>query len=135
MITKIIEVTNGNLNWGKFLLGVFDEKEWGRKVAVKDHPDPDTLLLYAIGHRSDMLWVIDLQTREGAMFKPGGVAKADLEKHQIWVCPMFEPFLEWLYKQDIVHSGVVTLDSLPDAVDLPDAQFRLYGHRRSGAKK
>src|SRR6266702_1985984 len=56
-----------------------------------------------------------LRTGEGAFFRVHrqGVASADLDKHQIWVCPMFEPFLNWLYKQDVSD-----LDQLPSLVDL-----------------
>jgi hypothetical protein len=76
-----------------------------------------------------MVWVLDLQTREGAAFKLGGSVQADLTKHQIWVCPMYEPFLEWLYQQP--PDAVMALD-LPAFVDLPDAEFAFSGHRRPG---
>jgi len=56
-----------------------------------------------------------------------GVASADLNKHQIWVCPMFEPFLNWLYKQDVSD-----LDQLPSLVDLGDVPTALFGYRRKG---
>ena len=73
--------------------------------------------------------VVDLETGEGAMFSPGGLAAADLQKHRIWVCPMFEPFLAWLYKQDLSD-----LTKLPKHVDLPDAPFEMHGYRREGKK-
>lgn len=69
---------------------------------------------------------MDFATREGAAFSPGGFAKADLEKHRLWVCPMFEPFLEWLYKQNLVD-----LDKLPAKVDI-EGPKQLYGYRRPG---
>ena len=59
------------------------------------------------------LVVLDLQTGEGAIFMPGGLAAADLDKHGIWVCPLFEPFLAWLYKQDLSD-----LDALPAVVEI-----------------
>ena len=63
----------------------------------------------------------------GAVFAPGGSPSHDLQKHRIWVCPMYEPFLNWLYKQDLTD-----LDKLPAMVNLKDAEFVLYGHRRPG---
>jgi hypothetical protein len=82
-------------------------------------PGPTPLLsVCGWGTGRGYLIVMDLQTGEGAIFRPGGYAHADLEKHQVWVCPMFEPFLEWLYKQNR-HA----LDALPRMVELPDAEF------------
>lgn len=122
MKTKIVEVTNGPLNWGKMLVGRLDW-EWSRESAVAH----GQRLLAAIGWNPDQVLVLDLQTREGAVFRPGGCAAADLEKHRVWVCPMFQPFLEWLYTQDLSD-----LDRLPDHVDLKDAPFAWSGHRRPG---
>lgn len=125
VITHIIEVTNGPKNWGKFLVGTFTKEDWERESTV----DVGRRLLSAIGHlRSDVtVLVVDLQTCEGAIFKCGGLARADLEKHKVWVCPLFEPFLSWLYRQDV---GDIT--ALPSHVDLPDAPFAMHGYRRVG---
>lgn len=126
MKSQIVEVTNGEKNWGKFLVAHFDAKEIWHHSAVS----PGRPLLQQIGYNLSlperMVWVLDLQTREGACFKIGGHAKADLDTHKIWVCPMFEPFLEWLYKN---YTGI---DELPTHVDLPDAPFSLRGYRREG---
>lgn len=123
MKTKIVEVTNGNLNWGKFLLGRFDG-EWAREAKML----PGHGLLSSVGWGPEHVLVLDLQTGEGCVVRPGGAAHADLEKHRVWVCPMFQPFLEWLYRQPDLSD----LDSLPDALDLKDAEFQLRGHRRPG---
>lgn len=125
METKIIEVTNGPQNWGKFLLGRFDN-EWQYNSVIGTGK-----LLRSRGHHEREILVVDLETCEGAIFSPGGMAKADLDKHRIWVCPMFEPFLVWLYKQDLMRP----LTQLPSHVDLPDAPFSLRGYRREGGKK
>jgi len=69
---------------------------------------------------------MDMQTLEGAAFRHGGHAKADLDRHRIWVCPLFEPFLTWLYTQDAARLG--ELDQL---VTL-DAPLALAGYRRGG---
>ena len=37
--------------------------------------------------------VTDLQTGEGAIFRPGGLASYDLDKHQLWICVLFKDFL------------------------------------------
>ena len=125
MLTKIIEATNGEKNWGKFLIGRFDT-EWERPAV---YSPLSSSLLQRVGWGRNHLLVLDLQTGEGAVFNPGGLAKADLDKHRVWVCPLFEPFLEWLYKQDLSNLG-----RLPDSIDLPDAKFALWGYRRSWAR-
>lgn len=133
MKTKIIEASNGQ-NWGKFMLGRLDSHEWAARSQIERSPlafglddHPGVPLIQACGWTHKHIWVLDLQTGEGAWFKPGGYPKADLEKHAIWVCLLFEPFLEWLYEQDLTH-----LDDLPALVELPDAPAGLYGHRRPG---
>jgi hypothetical protein len=118
-----IEVTNGK-NWGKFFVGRFDsaERMYRSKLGI-------TPLLRSIGWGNDDIIVFDLQTCEGAGFTPwkGGIASADLNKHRVWVCPMFEPFLQWLYRQDLAD-----LTKLPPLVELSDAEFQMYGYRREG---
>lgn len=120
----------GNGNWGRFLVGVLDtEWEWTSDTA------DGMRTLTTTGYSHDSLWVLDLVTREGANFAPHGLAAADLDKHRIWVCPMFEPFLAWLYRELAGVRGwhyVDTLAQLPQVVELPDAPFALYGHRREG---
>ena len=119
MKIKLVEVTNGNRNWGKFLLGAFDT-EWEYKSAIDGNS-----IIGGRGWTRDHLLVLDLQTGEGAMFRLGGLAKADLDKHRVWVCPMYEPFLTWLYKQPDPFE-------IPAHVDLPDAEFAMAGYRRPG---
>jgi hypothetical protein len=124
MKTQIVEVTNGQRNWGKFLIGQFDEKEFARGSVLPGY-ETKTPLVFQRGWGSDHFLVLDLETGEGAMFHIPGSATADLNKHQIWVCPMFEPFLEWLYAN---WKG----GDLPPLVDLPDAPFAMSGYRRKG---
>jgi len=116
---KIVEVTNGERNWGKFLLGQFDD-EWSYRSAIDGNS-----IIAGRGWSRDHVLVLDLQTGEGAIFRPGGLAKADLDKHRIWVCPMYEPFLTWLYRQPDPFA-------IPAHVDLPDAEFAMSGYRRPG---
>jgi hypothetical protein len=140
--TRFVEATQGmerGPNHGKFMVGLFDEDEWARRCEVdaefRDphkpmNPWPDRPLLRRCGWAENHILVVDLQTGEGAIFSPGGSATADLNKHKIWVCPMFEPFLEWLYGQ--VRSGSDWFESLPVLVELPDAPFAMSGYRREG---
>jgi hypothetical protein len=119
--TKIIE-TEGAGNWGKFLIG---RPTWERGYPSA-LPDAEGALPLARWQPTTLL-VLDLATGEGAFFVPGGLAEADLRKHQVWVCPMFGGFLEWLYRQDLTD-----LQQLPALVHLPDNEFRLAGYRRGG---
>lgn len=122
MITKFIEATNGPRNWGKFMLASFSKEEWLAQSTIDKRP-----LLAGRGWSYLHILVLDLQTGEAALFVPGGFASGDLNKHKIWVCPLFEPFLTWLYMQDVSD-----FDKLPAHIDLPEAEFAVYGYRRPG---
>lgn len=122
MKTKIIEGTNG-FNWGKFLVGQYNSEEWAKRSEIDG-----SLLLRGRGWSEDHIWVMDLQTGEGLCVRHGGMAVADLNKHKVWVCPMFEPFLIWLYKQKIDD-----IDSLPSLVQL-EGESSLAGYRRAGER-
>jgi hypothetical protein len=110
-------------NWGKFMVAHFTD-EWTATSFVTKKP-----LLREVGWAAGHIIVFDLQTGEGGIFHPQGLAQADLEKHAVWVCPLFEPFLVWLYQQDLTD-----LDNLPDHVDLPHAEFAMSGYRRPGPR-
>lgn len=135
MITKFVEAChehNGQQtgNWGKFMVGRFTYDD----VLVKSQIDQRSLIFGRGWAIEQHLWVMDIQTGEGAIFRHGGHAKADLDKHKIWVCPLFEPFLTWLYKQPLM-----TLDgweALPTLVTfkLDEAEFQMSGYRRSGGE-
>jgi hypothetical protein len=129
MHTRIIEATQSikdGPNWGKFCIMRFDD-EWRQRSII--NPDTQTPLVRQCGWEWGTIFVLDLQTGEGAKFDPvpGGNARADLRRHAIWVCPLFEPFLMWLYTQDTNH-----LDALPSVVELPTAPFEPWGYRRPG---
>jgi len=130
MKTKFIEACNSRggkkINWGKFAVCQFDAEELQRR-ATQD--ELGCSLVLSQGWDATFLWVLDLATGEGACFRPGGSPHADLDKHRIWVCPMFEPFLTWLYQQDLSD-----LDALPNYVEFDESKApgALYGHRRPG---
>jgi hypothetical protein len=129
--TKIIEAVQSKAargNWGKFMVMVPDE-EWAYRSRVGTQFGGP--LLSACGWSGGHVWVLDLQTGEGAFFRPGGWAKADLEKHRVWVCPLYEPFLEWLYAR-YRENPRLDIGDLPDVVELPGAEFAFAGCRRPG---
>jgi len=122
MKTKIIEaVENSQFNWGKFLIGQFDtEFEYESVIDGRN-------LMRGRGWDKGHLLVLDLQTGEAAIFRGGGYAHSDLNtKHQIWVCPMYEPFLAWLYTQDLTD-----ISTLPAKVNLGDVPTDMRGYRRT----
>jgi hypothetical protein len=134
---RFIEAGHGYAlgNWGKFAVGVHTMEEW-REPSHAQLPAElrDASLLAGRGWRPGHVWVMDLQTGEAAMFRPGGLASADLRKHQIWVCPLFEPMLEWLYTHVRAHPGD-WFETLPRWIELPGAEFSMYGYRRPGLGK
>ncbi len=132
MDLKFVEASqdpeNGLGNWGKFAVGLFTYDELREPSAMPDIHERS--LIMGRGRTVDHVYVMDLQTGEGAMFLPGGLARADLNKHRIWVCPLFEPFLTWLYRHITETKNWFT--EMPRVVALPDAEFDMYGYRRPG---
>ena len=111
-------------NWGAYMVGVPDDMEW----SWHSHVAPGLVPLFEqLGHQPGDVWVADLQTGEGAWFRMGGDAKADLEQHRIHVTAPFEAFLEWLYLQDLAQ-----LWQLPHVVKVADAVFSIKEYRRLG---
>ena len=97
MQTFFVEAGNG-FNWGKFLVAKFDPEEWQRRAQFPGCEDTGRMLLGRGWSPERHHFVMDLQTGEGAMFALDGFPDYDLqEKHAIWTCPMFLPFLRWLY--------------------------------------
>ena len=140
MKIKFIEATNPSddgetgLNWGKFMLLQLGREEWTYKSQLPVAPELEEVqrkypLLGLIGYSRYNVWVFDLQTRQGAAFIPHGSAGMDLEQTKIWVCPMFEPFLEWLYRQDLTD-----ITTLPAVVELVNAPGAYRGYQREGTQ-
>lgn len=129
MLTTFVEAET-DWNWGKFLVAQWEPHDWNYISPVSGTP-----LLSMRRHRSELL-VVDLQTGEGACFVPNGLVQADLQKHQIWVCVLYEAFLEWLYEQvDAAKGhGVFRVTDLPSRVKL-NVPPSLYGHRRPGPEQ
>lgn len=123
MRSQFIEATNG-FNWGKFVLIRFDPEDH----AYLSQIDEGRPLLRSIGWwtTDDVVMVVDLQTGEGAFFRLGGNARSDLNKHRVWVCPMFEPMLVELYR---FHNAG---EEIPALIHLPDAPSAMQGYRRTG---
>jgi hypothetical protein len=124
VLTKIIEVTQGSeFNWGKFMLGQFDV-EWLRhsKLPGNDLAMP---LLAQRGWSPRHMVVLDLETGEGAFFTMSHPRWQLDNKHQVWVCPMMGPFLDWLGEQSFE-----TVEDLPDYVTLDTDESAMAGYRR-----
>jgi hypothetical protein len=149
--TKFVEVTQGikgGFNHGKMMVALFELREWmtHSEMDVKVE-GKERSLLERCGWTPYHAMVFDLQTGEGALFLPGGSPSADLTKHRVWVCPLFEPFLEWLYEhvgafpRDLRSDSVGRLvspawfEGLPSLVELPDAPASMQGYRRPGPEE
>jgi hypothetical protein len=114
--TKIIEArqdTSGTMvRWGTFLIGKMDT-EWIRASRVGGSPVTRPLLSLC-GWPLNAVWVLDLQTGEGALFLPGGPPAQLNGKRRIRAGPLYEPFLKWLDTQDVTN-----IAGLPELVELP----------------
>lgn len=116
-------------NYGKFMVGVFGS-EWSYRSGV----DPGARLLRQRGWGFGHMLVMDLQTGEGFTTHASGSAHAELCKTRIWVCPLFEPWLTWLYRQLRGNSDILAvLRDLERVVYLPDAPAAFRGYRRDGS--
>jgi hypothetical protein len=130
--SKFLEVTN-KANWAKLQLLQWEPSDLARPSLVQK----GKVLLNAVqvrrGDAADPLtavFVRDLQTQEGCEFYPSPEAdcKTQLDMHRVWVCPLFYPFVSWLFAN---YQGDVT--SLPDLVELADSKKQEYqGYRRPG---
>lgn len=120
MDVHFVEATNGPQNWGKFAVCRFTDDEWKVLSQVDGRP-----LLAGRGWSREHTLIVDLQTGEGAFF-PEWVHKSDLDKHAIWVCPMFEHALLKILAGD--HDPMKT----EPLIDFPDAPFEYAGYRRGG---
>lgn len=125
-------------NWGKFMVLVPTEEEWARRPQAPDTNTGNRSLLSVCGWGPEHVWVLDLQTGEGmyTAFGRGREPAIALEaKHQIWVCPMYVSFLNWLNEQISKEvsplSRAELVHGLPDYVELADAPFDFSGYRRS----
>lgn len=131
MKVKFIECED-KLNWGKFQLLQWEPSDMQRQSKVRE----GTPLLMAVeGQRvagNDPLkavFVRDLQTEEGATLHPAKEVdpKPQLDRHRVWVCPLFLPFARWLFAN---WEGDVA--TLPDIVELSGEVLHLQGYRRPG---
>lgn len=122
------EASNG-FNWGKFAIGRFEPDEVAYRSVIDDSMGISASLVRGRGWSSEHFWFMDLQTGEGALFRHGGLARADLNKHRIHVCPMAEPTLAWI----MAHP----LDELPPVIHLTEAEApsSMQGYRRPGEQE
>jgi hypothetical protein len=134
VIVQFIETSN-DFNHGKFMLARLDAAELRARSALPGYEESSLWHLGGLrAFNKHTTLVFDLQTGEGATFTLArhGSPSADLTKHKIWVCPMFEPFLHWLYAQGLDH-GAGDIAALPRFVELSMADGAAFqGYRRPG---
>ncbi len=132
MRTRFIEATNGHF-WGKFLVGQFDEDEWGLKSATLVRPGQRKsrvehgLLGAWCGWSKDHFLLLDLETGNGTIWLPFGLVPYDVEKREPGrVCPLYLSTLLWLYEW-VERRGWFDLDALPAMLHMggPGAVIRL----------
>jgi hypothetical protein len=115
MVTHFIEASDGMMH-GKFMLGRLDSAELGVRSAL---PGSEEDPLMRVGGRRRLnersTLIVDLQTGNGAaFFIGGGLWIADLNRTgPIHVCPMFPPFLKWLYEQKVPDFPATAIEQLP----------------------
>lgn len=122
METRFVEATDTHRGlYGKFMLARWTHEEWDRRAQMDG-----TLgqrLLASRGHDPREFWVVDLETNEGAFFSMNkhGLAASDLMKRRIWVCPLFEGFLQHLYSLDDPWAvePLVTISHVTDSYRRP----------------
>ncbi len=134
MLTKFVEASQAidgtGFNWGKFSVARFEPEEWRRRSLLPGC-EGEPLLGGRGWDYNGHAFVTDLQTGEGAFFRLGGLASADLNKRKIWVCVLFEGFLTWLY-QHHTDNPRVWFEAMPQLVALPDVEPDMAGYRRPG---
>ncbi len=136
MKTHFIEATQrDDFNWGKFLLCQYEPADWAHPVHLpisKSLASQPQSLLRSRMRDPDGIWCLDIETNEGAYLRWGPRMHLDLnDKHQVWVCPMYEPFLEWLGSQH--ELGDITM--LPHFLRLDTDFGAVAGYRRSGKQQ
>jgi hypothetical protein len=133
MDTKFVEAGHPGVgNWGKFIVACHTTAELQEPTQFPGCEGQRVVSLAGNGARD--MWVFDLQTGEGFRVPVSERhAFSILEKHQVWVCPMFEPFLGWLLAYIDSHPND-WWSTLPRTVELPDAPFEMRGHRRPTAR-
>ena len=108
MKTRIIEATSDQIFWSTFLVGVFDMER--RYKSCVD----GSMVLRSYSPRD--IFILDIQTREGAVFAPHGLADVDIERTAIYTGPLFKAFLHWIRAQ--FREGL-SLNDLPKHVEVP----------------
>ena len=120
MITHFIEASDGVAH-GKFMLGRLGGHELGLRSALPGFEEQRLLRVGGLRRLNDRsTLVVDLQTGNGAaFFISRGLWSADLQRTgPIHVCPMFRPFLKWLYEQKVPHPPITAICDLPRYVEI-----------------
>lgn len=130
------QAPEGGGNWGKFAVARWSTLEMREPTRF---PGCEGQFITGLtGSPFDHIWLLDIQAGEGALFSINNPIPVDvphqLNEKQIYICPMFEPFMTWLWEHIRSHQGTNLdwFDELPRVVVLPEAPFDLYGYRRRG---
>lgn len=129
MIARFVEVTD-LVAYGKFLVCRMTPVELATPTAMPEArllvPDaaPSPPLLTYGGRRrfnSHSTLVVDLQRGTAAAWPLQGVAEAYKAEHlqNLPVCPMYMPFIEWLYRDARWAMGAGDITDIPAYIELP----------------
>lgn len=131
MITRFVEVTDGMM-YGKFMVCRLDASELATTTAMPEAPEGQRLLTYSGRRRFNdhSTLVIDLQLGTGWAWplSDGLIGMRhyarehfdrDLAPH---VCPMYLPFVLWLYEQGKWARGAGDIAEIPRYLDLRTAE-------------
>lgn len=137
MIAHYVETYN-DFNHGKFVLLRHGPEDLRRRSALPGYET--THILVGRKWDADGTFIADLQTGEGCVFYlecgSAAVQYTLNQKHKIWVCPMYEPFVCWLADtHPELARGGGDITALPSVVELPDAPTAVAGYRRGKKKR
>ena len=120
VITHLIEASD-NAAYGKFLIARLDD-ELHASSALPGYEGSPLLRLGGLRRfNENSTLIVDLQTGNAAVFfiSNGGSWEADLNRTgPIHVCPMFRPFLKWLYEQKVPVHPPAAIQDLPRFVEV-----------------
>lgn len=123
MITRFVEVTDGWM-YGKFLVCRMDAEELATPSEMPDARHGERLLVHGGRRRFNdhSTLVIDLQLGTAAAWPLQGLMEA-YESEHLWhlhVCPMYRPFVRWLYEQGRWAMGAGDITEIPRYLEVPN---------------
>lgn len=132
MDAQFAEVTDG-IAYGKFMVARLDTAELNAPSAMPEAPPGTRLLTYSGRRRMNdhTTLVIDLQRGTAAAWPLNGPvsnARHYLTEHlrglERLVCPMYIPFVGWLYEQDQWGMGEGSINTIPRYIDMRATYYK-----------